>query len=253
MQSHSPPRCSHTVLAAGALVALLCSSPVIANPLMETVEHDGVTGKLEALDETKARLDERARSNPESAVSLRYDRAFVAWRISRVINDRRDEKKRHAALLEEAAEYLEAVLEDDPDHVESMVLLAAVLSDQAGRSMFKRMTLGRRAYNLSARALELAPDNPRAAVQRGKIILYVPALMGGGPTNAIKLLERARTAFAKEDDSWPNWGQVDAHGWYGRALAQDGRIEEARAVYQEALVIEPQASWIRDELLPALD
>ena len=235
------------------LVVLMCASLAMADPVMKSVEHDGITGRLEPLEATRARLDERAQGDSEAAASLRYDRAFVAWWIARALDDRHSEEKQRDARLDDAAEYLDALLEDDGDDIESMVLLSAVLSDQAGRSMFKRLTLGRRAFNLAARAIELAPDNPRACLQRGKILLYAPAMVGGGAAKAVELLERAQATLAEGDDRWPNWGRVDALGWYSRALAHDGRLDEARAAYKEALEIEPEARWIRDELIPEID
>lgn len=244
---------SCAALVNGGLVVLLCVSSAMADPIMITVDRDGATGKLDRLEATKTLLDERARSDPENAASLRYDRAFVAWWISRALDERHVEEERRDARLEDAVGYLSALLEDDADDVEAMVLLSVVLSDRAGKSVFKRVALGRRAFNLAARAIELAPDNPRAGLQRGKIILYAPAMVGGGPTNAIRLFERSLAAFEKADDRWPNWGLLDTLGWYGRALADDERLDEARAAFQKALDIEPEARWIRDELIPELE
>ena len=177
-------QCSGRALCGAAVVVLLVASSAMADSLMTTVVRDGLIGRLEHLEATRARLEERAQAGSKTAASLRYDRAFVAWWI--------------------------------------------------------------------ARAIELAPDNPRACLQRAKIILYAPAMVGGGADHAIKLLEHAQAVLAQADDRWPSWGLLDVLAWYGRALAHGGRVDEAREVYQQVLEIEPEARWIRVELVPEL-
>ncbi len=68
-------------------------------------------------------------------------------------------------------------------------------------------------------------------------------------------LRRALTLFGDENPEtpWPNWGRVDALAWLGQTLLKQDRPAEARKLYEKALSIEPNHTWIRDVLLPAAD
>ena len=117
------------------------------------------------------------------------------------------------------------------------------------------MTLGRRASRASARALELAPANPRVLLQDGVGKLHTPGMFGGGADRAEAMLLRALAAFRTEppDRPWPRWGRIDTYAWLGQISAERGDLAVARRYYQQALEVEPGFAWVRYALLPALE
>lgn len=182
-----------------------------------------------------------------------YTLAFVNSRLAPMLPEaRRGERK---ALLEEAAEALRQTLEINPRDAEAQALLGAVYGAQISGSPWKGMTIGPRISAAFKEAERLAPDNPRVALQKGITLFFVPKALGGGPEPAARELRRAEALFAREaaGKPWPNWGQVDAHVWLGRALAEKGDRRGARAAYLRALALAPEHSLVRGELLPAVE
>ena len=182
----------------------------------------------------------------------RYTIAYVNWRLF-TIPDAVPADDR-AALLDDAVDLLTRDLEADDGNAESHALLAGVYGLQID-SAWKGMTLGRRASRASARALELAPGNPRVLLQDGVGKLHTPRMFGGGADRAEAMLLRAVAAFRTEppDRPWPRWGRIDAWAWLGQISAERGDLALARRYYEQALDLEPGFAWVRDALLPALE
>ncbi len=182
----------------------------------------------------------------------RYTMAYVNWRLF-TIPDAVPADDR-AALLEDAVELLTSDLEADDGNAESHALLAGVYGMQID-SAWKGMTLGRRASRASARALELAPGNPRVLLQDGVGKLHTPRMFGGGADRAEAMLHRALAAFRTEppDRPWPRWGRIDVYAWLGQISAERGDVAAARRYYGQALDLAPDFAWVRDALLPALE
>ena len=181
-----------------------------------------------------------------------YTLAYVNSRLVPVLPDERKEERRK--LLDEAAEALRQSLAIAPRDAEAHALLGAIHGAQIGLTPWRAVTLGPRIAEAFRRAEELAPENPRVALQKGISLLFVPRAFGGGAEAAERELRRAEALFAREGrgKAWPNWGQVDVLAWLGQARARQGDEKGARALYQRALALAPGHVWITGELLPAL-
>lgn len=182
----------------------------------------------------------------------RYTVAYVNWRLFTIPDGVPADDR--AALLDDAVELLTRDLEADDGNAESHALLASVYGMQID-SAWKGMTLGRRASRASARALELAPGNPRVLLQDGVGKLHTPGMFGGGAGRAEAMLLRALAAFRTEppDRPWPRWGLIDAYAWLGQISVERDDLASARRYYEQALDVEPGFAWVRYALLPALE
>ncbi len=193
------------------------------------------------------------RSNLEKDPSPdHYNLAYLDWRHSHLLPGKAKKEKRK--LLKRAQKHLETLLETDPANPEAHALRGSAIGERI-TGMWSGMRLGRKAKVSLNRGFELDPDNPRVALQRGISFFFTPKPFGGGLPKAEQELRRALRLFAKEPSGkpWPNWGRLDVLTWLGQTLAKAGRPEEARALFEEALTLEPDFAWVRDELLPALE
>ena len=182
----------------------------------------------------------------------RYNLAYLDWRTSQLLPHKSKKEKRE--LLKRAEEQLDQLLETESANAEAHALRGSVIGEQIS-GMWSGMRLGKKSTKSLNRALELGPDNPRIALQRGISFFFTPKSFGGGKPKAEKELRRALELFAREPSGkpWPNWGQVDVMAWLGQTLAKLDKPEEARASYEAALKLEPNHTWVRDQLLPVLD
>ena len=229
------------------LVLLLSPDPVAGDGAFEArIERGVITSDRDALRQLRDLL---RRSPSPAEAATRYNLAYIDWRLRSLLPKR--EQKDSAR---EAERQLEALLEERPNDPEALSLLGAVYGAQI-TGMLSGMRLGPKAGKLLERARELAPSNPRVALQRGISAFHKPKSFGGGLDSAEVALRRAIKLFDREkaDKPWPNWGRADAHAWLGQVLAKKGDADGAKAAYGKGLELEPNFRWIREQLLPALE
>jgi len=234
-----------SLLAGGLLLAF---STVTADDFLQRLDQAVVAGSPEALAALQTELGEPSNSSQPDDV---YLWAYTSWRLAQRLPER--DRKVRKRLLKDVQEQLEALIERQPGDAEALALLGSVLGDRIDGA-FSGMRLGGRASEVLERASELAPQNPRVALQRGVGYYFTPKPFGGGLGKAEQALRQALDMFAAEtaDQPWPNWGRLDTLARLGQVLADQDRSEEARAFYQQALEQAPDFVWVRDELLPAL-
>ena len=223
--------------------------------MLDRIERAYVQGDASEMTAVRAALRgllDKHLSDGDRSIA-RYTVAYLNWRLftlpGSATADERD------ALLEEAVELLREDLADNDTNAESHALLASVYGMQIGDSASKGMTLGMRASRASARALDLEPANPRVLLQGGVGKLHTPRMFGGGEEKAEALMWRAVRAFRTEppDRPWPRWGLIDTYAWLGQIMVRRGDLGAARQYYMQVLEIEPEFSWVRWVLLPALE
>lgn len=224
--------------------------------LTERIERAVVIGSETELREIRQLLGERIDAGDDGAIGLDdYNLAYVNWRLGQILaaGDKADRKEQRR-LLKDAQGRIEERLIRHPGEAESHALRGSVIGEQI-TGFFRGMFLGPKATKALDRAFELAPENPRVALQRAISYYYTPKSFGGGLDKAEQEVRRAGDLLDLEpaDQSWPNWGRIDALAWLGLILNARDKPDEARSAYQTALSLEPDHAWIRDELLPALD
>jgi tetratricopeptide (TPR) repeat protein len=122
------------------------------------------------------------------------------------------------------------------------------------RNPLTGMRLGPRSSALMEEAADAGPRNPRVWLVKGINAMYTPAMWGGGLDKARSHLQRAQELFANDGPAapLPAWGEADVHIYLGQIHAKQGRLHEARAAYERALVLQPDNRWVRRVLLPTL-
>jgi tetratricopeptide (TPR) repeat protein len=139
---------------------------------------------------------------------------------------------------------------------ETHALLSAVYGQQAGSARgVGAMRPGMRAGTEIERALDMDRDNPRVWLLRGTNALYTPAMWGGGQDKAQESLLKAVQLFANDTQRGPlpTWGRAEAHAWLGIIHSRKREYAQARTAYNEALRLEPNYGWVRDQLIPRLN
>ncbi len=185
-------------------------------------------------------------------------RAWAIWRVANMYPIRgvegrvkRDHERIRKPLLERAENLLEEHLEGSPEDVHALTLLSGVFQSRI-TSAFSGMRFGRRSNGLLARALEQAPDDPRALYLSGMSQLMAPGPWGDRDEGR-RRLERAVELFEaemKESGSDPAWGFPEALAFLGLAFHGEGDLAGARSAWKRALAIEPNFEWVRLVLLP---
>lgn len=191
---------------------------------------------------------------PNDGVMLHY-KGYALYRQAARMTGARAKEDDIKAVLEEAEDALEkanALLK----WPEGPALHSSVVGQLIGiGGMMAGMRLGPKAERLMDDAVAMGPANPRVWMLRGVAAIYKPKMFGGGTDVAEQDLKKALELFAKDNPAppAPRWGHSEAYAWLGQVQAMEKRIPEARASYNKALEIDPNNTWVKYQLLPALD
>jgi len=156
---------------------------------------------------------------------------------------------------ESAANELKSLLDKDSNNAEVISLLASVYGIQISVDPSLGPTLGAQNAALISQALEIAPNNPRVLLQSGISKLNTPEFFGGSKTKALAYFKKSVKSFesGEEDEDDIEWGYFDALAWLGITYTQLKEYSTAVEVYNKALGVEPDYSWIKNALLPSAE
>jgi tetratricopeptide (TPR) repeat protein len=246
-----------------ALVAAAITQPLgaqavpadrLADSVRVAIESAFATQTLAATDSALGFAGRAVAEHPDAPL-LRHYQAYALYRVANLALAAGD-KGRARGVLDRARDVLEALCRG-PTIPESQALLASVYGLQIAAAripMFSAVRLGPRSADVMAQAVKAGPRNPRVWLLKGIGDFNTPSQFGGGAQKAEASLLNA-LEFFKEDHPappLPAWGLAEAHLWLGRAYAAQRKVDLARAQYDTVLALEPNNTWVRKTLLPAL-
>jgi tetratricopeptide (TPR) repeat protein len=249
-----------------ALGAALCSAAASAQPspfpgaakwadsAAREIDLAVQAGDVARLHRTNTLLDRALVAFPGNALLLHYQ-GYALFREAAMLSGKSDASKADLPLvIQTARTKLEQSLAAGP-MAETHALLANILGQEIGIDPSMASTLGPRVQQEMNAAMSMAPSNPRVWLLRGIQSIYTPAQYGGGLSTAESQLNRAIALFATENPPRPSpsWGRAEAYVWLGQVLQKQNRKSEARAAYQQALVLQKDYPWVKYSLLPSLD
>lgn len=109
------------------------------------------------------------------------------------------------------------------------------------------MTLGMKSSDVTNRAVEEGPRNPRVWLLRGIGAMFTPEMWGGGLDKAEAYLKKSVDFYETDKPAppLPAWGRAEAFVWLGQVYSKQGKTDAARAAFESALGIEPDNGWAR--------
>jgi tetratricopeptide (TPR) repeat protein len=155
--------------------------------------------------------------------------------------------------IESATKELKSLLEKDENNAEVISLLGTVYGIQVSRDPSLGPSLGSQNVALTSQALGIEPNNPRVLLQIGISKLNTPEFFGGSKTKALEYFKKSVKAFETSGESITNieWGYLDALAWLGITYDQLKDYNSAIETFNKALEIEPNFSWVKNNLLPS--
>jgi tetratricopeptide (TPR) repeat protein len=177
-----------------------------------------------------------------------YYRAYVDYRRSQIPGTAKKDAKR---LLNECIEILNELIERRPDMAEAYSLNASCNGISAQFYMLRAAARGSAANKSLQQALKLGAENPRVILQDAQSLIFRPALFGGDKEKAMERLKLALERFAdweSPDPEAPVWGEAEAWLTIARLHRDQGRPDEARDAFAQALALAPSFRAAKDEL-----
>lgn len=171
-----------------------------------------------------------------------YYAALLAWRLAQLAAQRPSDARGATAaqLARRCVSELDETLVAAEDFAEGLALRAACLVTEAAAA--RGAGAARRARRDVARALRLAPRNPRVLMVDGMSDYQLAPELGGNKERALAKLRQAVAAFETEragTEPLPGWGGAEAYLLLARDLLDHGEAVRAREALEHALLLAP--------------
>jgi tetratricopeptide (TPR) repeat protein len=244
MTRHAHRHCARfSTLLGSILCSMLASSAARADAHWADVESQIQYGyysedvrELENLANTLS--SSRGTERGEASVRAAYFAAFAQYRLAEALRER--DRHRAGVAASNCAHDLEAApgADEDPD---ALALDAVCISLAHTLQTLRVPLLGPGAGGPMARAVQLAPRNPRV-VLLDAVILYERSASRSERARALPRFEEAARLFEAERQQvsvTPGWGAAEAYGYLGRLYLDRGDPVAARGALERALLLAP--------------
>ncbi len=162
-----------------------------------------------------------------------------------------EEKDKAEKMLEKAEENVDYMLNKYPSWSEVHALKGALFGFRIALNPMKSVYLGRKSLNSIKKALELDEDDPAGWVESGNAWYYMPDMFGGSPEKALGKYTKAVELFeANQQKLKYNWLYLNTLTLVAKCYEDMEEYDMADLTYQKILLIEPDFSWVKDELYP---
>lgn len=198
---------------------------------------------------------ERALSVEPANRLVVYHLAYAEYLLARNAYATKDEKT-FDQYIDKAEERAEKLVQQEKGWSEASALLGTIYGIKISQSPMKGITLGPKTTSMMKEASVADSTNPRVWIVYGSMKLNTPSFFGGSVEDAQKFFTRAVAIFESTkpaDQLQPDWGYLDALVWQAKSYEKMEQLQEARAIFNKALNIEPNFGWVKHVLLPALE
>jgi tetratricopeptide (TPR) repeat protein len=153
--------------------------------------------------------------------------------------------------IDKTIEQLDILMKKYPNSSDLYSISAAIMSVQMAFSPAKGMTLGSQSGKHISKALELDSSSALAWRQDASSKYFTPKMWGGDINQAIQEFEKAIQLFEAQNQT-KDWVYLDAMAWLGIAYSKTGQKDKAKEIFEKALQIEPNFTWVKNSLLPSV-
>lgn len=238
---------AHQALLALAWCLLWAGIPALAQDggdLQAQILYAWQSGDMNRLQSLRQSLQERAQGD-HASINVRYHLAHADYRIALL---RQSLHQSDAARpLQDCVDQLSGLLRSDPASAEAMILEAACYVQMAPLRRLQSTYMYLRARQRLARAEEILPGNPRAALVGAKLRLQEAKPIGPISDELIRVARLFDGTDSTNPDA-PGWGHAEAFLMLGHALRVQGNLFEARNWIEKALIVAPDYKAARMEL-----
>ncbi len=141
-------------------------------------------------------------------------------------------------------------IDEYPDFADAYVLLLGFNFNRWQYEQEKMQEIISASASADESAAKLDKNNPRLLMLNGISSYWTPEAFGGGSSVAMPKLEKSVDAFKtrkEPSELYPDWGYDWAMGYLALCLMKrndDGDMDQAKKVIDEALVINPDSGFI---------
>jgi tetratricopeptide (TPR) repeat protein len=208
-----------------------------------------ISGKMEGWKTAIDAMEKQKEDESDVLVELiNYQYGYVAWCLG---NDKKNEAKHYLSLLEKNLEKLKSL---SGESAEFHSYTAALYGFKIGLSLWRAPFFGPKSMDHAEKALQTSSVSYQANMEMGNIWNHMPAVFGGSDEKALKYYSKALEIIEKERAGIQqnNWMYLNLLTLVGQMHQDMKNQEQAKKYFEQALQIEPDFVWVKEELLPSL-
>lgn len=186
--------------------------------------------------------------SPKECLELiNYYYGYVAWCISS------KNKKMATEYLNAAENKLKRLERNDSFLSDVYSYKAAFLGFRIGLNKMRAPFLGPESVKYAEMALKRDENNPVAHIENGNIYFYMPEIFGGSVERALRHYLKAKELMERDMDNLSeNWYYLNLLTMIAQSYHSLENDMKAREFYEIILEIEPEYSWVNNDLYPKL-
>ena len=230
------------------LVLLLMSLSINAANDKTTIYNAFITGNMAEWKTTMTDIESRkltSASNKLELVNCYY--GYIGYSLG-VKN-----KKEAAKYVEKMETILDELTKSNPKLADVYAYKAALIGFKIGLSPYKAPFIGKSSGENAKKALAIDPNNIQGNIEQANVLYYSPAAFGGDKTKAKEYYKKAVSLFEDNPASLPqNWLYLSLLTKIAQIQEDEKDFKGAKQTYDKILSIEPNYSFVKNELLPDL-
>ncbi len=214
----------------------------------DQVYHAFISDRMDAWDGVIVSLNGRKASLSDRQLGelVSYYYGYTAWTLEE------DLKKKANRYIDYAEEIIDELLAKYPNDPDWYAYKGAFIAYKIGLSPMKAPFLGSESLKNIDRAIEIGPQRPQGWIEKGNALFYMPKAFGGSKEQALEAYKKAIRLMEKDPESLQhNWIYLNVLTVLGQSYEKTENLQLAQSTYEKILTIEPNFTYVRDELYPA--
>ncbi|WP_372949142.1 hypothetical protein [Mariniphaga sp.] len=219
------------------------------SPFKQQVYQAYISGKMENWKTAIDAMEKQKSNQPTDILELiNYQYGYVAWCLG---NDKKNEAKHYLSLLDNNLEKLKSL---SGESAEYHSYTAAAYGFKIGLSNWRAPFFGPKSMDHAEKAMKKDSLNFQANMEMGNIWNHMPAMFGGSDEKALSYYSKALKIMESKSEEIKrhNWIYLNLLTLVGQMQQEMGNPYQAKKYFEQALKIEPNFVWVKEELLPSL-
>lgn len=228
---------------------LQTSSENAQSPFKKQVYQAYISGKMEGWKTAIDNMENQKKNEADFLLELiNYQYGYVAWCLG---NYKKNDAKHYLSLLEKNLVRLKNIAGET---AEFHAFTAAAFGFKIGLSVWRAPFFGPKSMDHAEKALEKNSQSFQANMEMGNIWNHMPAMFGGSDEKALTYYSKALEIIESKPEEFKrhNWMYLNLLTIVGQMHQETGNPNQAKKYFEQALQIEPDFVWVKEELLPSL-
>ncbi|MBW6536922.1 MAG: tetratricopeptide repeat protein [Mariniphaga sp.] len=208
-----------------------------------------ISGKMEGWKTAIGIMEKQKKNDPDFLLKLiNYQYGYVAWCLG---NDKKNDAKHYLSLLEKNLERLKNTAGET---AEFHAYTAAAYGFKIGLSTWRAPFFGPKSMEHAEIALAKNNQSFQGNMEMGNIWNHMPSIFGRSDEKALSYYSKALEIMESKSEEIKrhNWIYLNLLTLVGQMQKEMGNTDSARKYFEQALQIEPNFIWVKEELLPSL-